>query len=96
MTEDEREDRKTTRAKMLRNRFSALNIGKQIEKEELLKSTAMKEHMFGSHLLSVPNMNRPERFPAEPLPPSSAIPDRNQLEKSFQEAKYRAAIPGQR
>ena len=96
MTEQERKERKNQRQKLSRNRFSSVNIKKQQEKEELLKSAAMKEHMFGKHLLSVPNLMQPERFPSEPRPESSAIPDRNQLEKSFKKAEQRVYIAGQR
>ena len=96
MTEKEKQEKKMQKQKLSRSHFSSMNIKRQMEKEELLKSAAMKEHMFGKHLLSVPNLMKPERFPSEPRPESSAIPDRDQLEKSFKNATKEVHIAGQR
>jgi len=46
----------------------------QQEKEKMVKHEAVKEHLYGQHILQVPTMREPERFQFIPQKTSFAYP----------------------
>lgn len=96
MTEAQKKEREKERERIRRSHFSKKNIASQEEREEFLKSTAMKTHMFGEHILAVPDLLTPERFATWPRYDSSAKPDRSDPSQSFKNAKEKKVLIGQR
>jgi len=84
---------KRERAK--RNLFRKEHIATQVKMEDFLKTAALKEHMFGSHVLEVPDVRRPERYPSIPSFESSAFPNDNNPERSFKEANKQTFLRAQ-
>ena len=96
MTETEKLKRAAKRERWNRNNYNSNKIGTQIAKEDLIKATAMKEHLFGSFLLPIPNVLSPERFSANPRYESYATPAYLDPESMIKNATRRSSVVGQR
>jgi len=96
LTKAEKEARIREKKRLARNQFRKGYIQTQTAKEELLKSTSMKKHLFGEHILAVPDMYSPERFPSQPRFESYANPSYIDPQISFDRAKTKYVLLGQK
>ncbi len=95
MTKVEKDLSVKKRKRLTKNHFRRDYITTQAAKEELLKSTSMKKHLFGENILAVPDLLTPERFPSQPRFESYANPVYVDPETSFNKAKTKFVLLGQ-
>ena len=96
MTDQEKEYREAERKRAQRNHYSKDMIKAQIEKEELVKATAMKEHLFGKYLLAIPSILKPERFPGKPRYESYSVPKTADPSTDLHQSLRRSVVIGQK
>ena len=96
MTDKEKQRKEIEQKKRFKNRFNKRLIQTQMQKEELLKSAAMKEHLFGKHVVYIPNSFKPERFTSTPRFESYAHPVTSDASNNLLQSMKRAVVAGQR
>ena len=96
MTDLEKHRREIERKRLYRNRFNKNLIHTQMAKEELLKSAAMKEHLFGKHVVAIPSALQPERYSSTPRFESYATPLTSDISDTLRQSTKQSVVVGQR